>query len=116
MTNLNHMQNYIGVDVASKKLDIYCPRRQKYWKIPNTTNAIQTWLNKNSLEKSFVVMEHTGGYERPLAILLDEQETPFHFAHPNKAYYFSKSLGNKAKTDKIDARMLSLYGTHFTPK
>lgn len=115
MTNLNHMQNYIGVDVSSKTLDIYCPLNNKYWKIKNDEQSIRSWISKCSSPHSFVVMEHTGGYERSLAVLLDEQGIPFHFAHPNRASFFSKSLGNKAKTDKIDANTLSQYGEHFQP-
>lgn len=52
MTNLNHMQNYIGVDVSSKTLDIYCPLHNKYWKVKNDEKAIRSWIHWQSLKLS----------------------------------------------------------------
>lgn len=56
------------------------------------------------------VMEATGIYYENLAYFLAEQNQKLAVILPNKTKNFSKTLENKSKTDKLDARMLSQYG------
>jgi transposase len=37
-------------------------------------------------------------------------ELPIHVAHPNQGYHFAKSKRFLPKTDKIDAKILALFG------
>ena len=57
-----------------------------------------------------VVFEPTGGYERKLASLLADAEIAYHRCHPNFVHHFARSLGVRAKTDALDAKILALYG------
>jgi transposase len=47
---------------------------------------------------------------------LKAHHIPLHVAHPNKVRNFAKATGNFAKTDKLDAKILSDYATVFKPK
>jgi transposase len=56
---------------------------------------------------ALVVMEATGGYEAALACALQAAGLPVAVVNPRQARDFAKSMGQLAKTDRIDARMLA---------
>ena len=110
------MKFYIGIDVGKAQLDIdWCTEARS---CSNSDSAIESLIgdllilqNKNQLTS--VVCEATGGYEQQLVQACHMANLPVHVAHPNKVRNFAKSKGLKAKTDKIDARLLSEYGRLF---
>src|SRR5260221_6129469 len=108
----------IGIDVSKDKLDIFILPKGMHEVISNTKISILKWINKlgpvAEIEK--IVLEPTGGYERELVNLLLEYGLPAHIAHPNCVYHFGQSKGLFAKTDKIDAHMLALYGQQEKPE
>lgn len=63
-----------------------------------------------------VVCEATGGYEKKIVNACHQANIPVHLAHANKVRYFAKSKGLLAKTDKLDAKVLSEYGRVFEPQ
>lgn len=62
------------------------------------------------LEGAFVVLEATGGYEAALLAFLLQEGIAAHRADPLTAKHFIRSLGKRAKTDKLDAIALARYG------
>lgn len=59
------------------------------------------------LEVSLVVMEATGGYEAALACALQAAGLPVAVINPRQARDFASAMGQLAKTDRIDARVLA---------
>lgn len=70
------------------------------------------WTAKNNRESVDVVfvMEATGVYYENLAYFLygHKQRVPVVLANKMKSYF--KSLNIKTKTDKVDSRVIALYG------
>jgi transposase len=62
-----------------------------------------------------VVMEATGGYERLISKSLQSSGIKVSVMNPWQTHNFAKSLGKRAKTDKIDARMLAKYAEVINP-
>ena len=56
-----------------------------------------------------IVVEATGGYETLLVAALQAAELPVVLVNPRWVRSFARSLGQWAKTDRIDARVLALY-------
>jgi transposase len=54
-----------------------------------------------------VVMEASGGYERMVAALLWEAGLPVVIANPSQVRDFAKGMGQYAKTDRQDARIIA---------
>ena len=102
----------IGVDVSKDKLDIMILPNRIHRVISNETRDINRFLKKVSEmgKNPLFVMESTGGYEKQLIKQLIKANLPLHRVHPNRIYYFAKSKGYFAKTDKIDAKILAQYG------
>lgn len=63
-----------------------------------------------------VLCEASGGYEQKLVLACHAAMIPLHVVHANHIRHFAKSLGVKAKTDVIDAKMISAYGRERKPE
>jgi transposase len=63
-----------------------------------------------------VVVESTGGLERPLLEALLEAGLPAALVHPGRVRYFAKSLGVRHKNDPLDARVLMDFGRLASPR
>lgn len=60
------------------------------------------------------VMESTGVYHESIAWFLVQKDLAVSVILPNKAKHYLKSIGNKSKNDKIDARGLAQMGLDRT--
>ena len=74
-------------------------------------SGLLEWLLAQDV--GMVVCEPTGGYEGPLVHSLRRAGVPIHLAHPNKVRAFAQAGGRMAKTDRLDAQVLSRYGAVF---
>jgi transposase len=93
----------VGVDVSKEWLDF--ARDGRVERIDNSEEAIERWLER--VRPSLVAFEPTGGYERVLQRCLRVRGLLFVRVHPNAVIAYRKSRGIKAKTDKIDARLIA---------
>lgn len=98
---------FIGIDVSKDWLDVY-EERSGFVRLANTSTGIATLCERMG-EPVLVVVEATGGYERNLVNALLAKAIPVHVANPKRVRDFARSEGLLAKTDCLDARVLSLY-------
>lgn len=106
-------KHYIGCDISKKHLDFFIPQTGKSLKIANEPLAIADFVKDKLSADSLVVMEATGSYDRALRLHLDEQGLSYNRLNPTRAHAFSCAANYKAKTDPMDARMLSEMGQRF---
>ncbi|MEJ7736108.1 MAG: transposase [Chitinophagaceae bacterium] len=103
----------LGVDVSKNTLDISCSELNEHIKINNGTEGFVLFLKwcRNygiNLQKSFVVMEYTGGYEYKLLQFCETQNI-LYTRIPGLA--IKKSLGiTRGKNDKVDSARIAQYG------
>jgi transposase len=62
-----------------------------------------------------VVCEATGGYEQPVVRALQAADIPVSVLEAGRVRYFARAQGQRAKTDPIDAAVLTHYGDTFKP-
>ena len=92
----------VGVDISKDWLDLCW--QDKIERIANGGEAIAAWLDR--VDPGLVGCEPTGGYERVLLTALRERGIAFVRVHPNQLVAFRNSRGIRAKTDRIDARLI----------
>lgn len=98
----------IGADVAKKWIDIAIAGDSRVKRIANSERAIEAWLMQIGVGSiGLVAFEPTGGYERPLRRCLRRAKVAFKQVHPNEVVAYRRRRGIKAKTDRIDARLLA---------
>ena len=102
-----------GIDVGKRQLDVSVAAGPVK-RFENTAAGITellTWLADQGV--TLAVCEPTGGYERGLVARVRTSSIALHVAHPNKVRALAKACGQEAKTDGLDARVLSRYGELF---
>jgi len=97
----------VGVDVSKEWLDIAVADSADGERIANDPAAVSVWLDRT--RPALVACEPTGGYERVLRTCLRERGIVLVRVHPNDVIAFRKSRGIKAKTDRIDARLIAVF-------
>ena len=107
----------IGIDVAKDELVIFFDGDNSSLSIANTQSAIaeqaQVWQTFPNLSR--IVIEASGGYETLVVSLLANLNLPVSLVNPKRVRDFAKGLGKLAKTDRIDAALLALFGQMTAP-
>jgi len=109
-------QTNVGIDVSKDWLDIVALPSGESWCIENKEAAIRELIKKlEQLKPERIVLEATGGYEQMLAVQLYLAGLPLCRVNPKRSRYFARSLGQLAKTDKLDGQVLALFGERVKP-
>src|ERR1700756_232044 len=98
-----------GIDVSKQYLDVCLGKEQ--WRLGNDAKGWDEAITKlRGAEVDLIVVEATGGYERGLVSSLQAAGLTVARVNPRQARDFAKSMGELAKTDTIDARILRDFG------
>jgi transposase len=85
--------------------------------IANTKTGIGKIITKlKKCDDPHLVFEAAGGYEKLLLVMLQSADIKASRINPTLARNFAKAKGLLAKTDSIDARILTDYGIQFSPR
>jgi transposase len=105
----------VGVDICKRYLDA-AGTEEKPFRVANDTSGRQTMVERlKALGVSCVVLEATGGLERPVLEALLTAGLPASIVNPARVRAFAEGTGKLAKTDKIDAKVLAAYGAYMRP-
>lgn len=106
----------VGIDVSKDWLDIVVIPRGETYRVENTESEIGVLIKKLEIEKpERIVLEATGGYERMVVTKLYLAGLPVCRVNPKRVRYFARSLGQLAKNDKLDAKVLARFGEVIKP-
>jgi transposase len=106
-----------GVDVSLRTLECKVSGMEQVVRVANTHKGRMRLLKKlDRLKVELVVLEATGGYEAELARLLWAGGIPVAVVNPRWIRHFARSEGRYAKSDRIDADVLVLYGERMQPE
>lgn len=110
---MNHDQKvYCGIDVSKHHLDAWINGKSKRY--PNTVKGVEALMAH--AENVHFVFESTGGYERMAAWMLMAANRPASIVNPARVRHYAISVGERAKTDRIDARIIMEFATHVHPE
>jgi len=101
---------WVGVDVSKDQLEVALRPSGAQFSLPNDERGLRTLVKRLlPLNCTRIVVEATGGYEAPAVAALKAAALPIALINPRWVRSFAKGLGQLAKTDRIDARVLALY-------
>ena len=108
-------QSTAGIDVGKRELDVSVDgdRARRFANTAAGVAELVGWLGSQG--PLLAVCEATGGYEGLVAEALRQVGVPVHIAHPDQVRAFARACGYQAKTDGLDAMVLSRYGQVFQP-
>ena len=110
---------YVGIDVCKDRLDLARSDTDRVDGFDNDAAGIGRvvrLLLEAPAPVAAVVVESTGGLERPLVEALLEAGLPVSLVHPGRVRHFAKAMGIESKTDRIDARVLVRFGQQAAPR
>jgi transposase len=100
---------YVGVDLSKLELVADLTAEAKPRAFPNDASSHAALLAALPAS-AHVVVESTGGYQRPLVRALQQAGVPVSVVLPGRVRAFARARRLRAKTDPIDARLLSAFG------
>ena len=107
----------VGIDISKEMLDIGVVPSSEKWSIPNGLNGLAELARRLSdLSPKLVVMESTGGLERPVRAVVEQAGLPCAVVNPRQVRDFAKAMGILAKTDSLDALVLATFGAKVQPE
>ena len=119
-TSLLPPTTHIGLDVAKLTLQVDLAGRELA--LPNTPAGHRSLLTHlHRLEKktghpTHVVCEGTGGYERAVVTALQDEKLAVSVHNAARVRAFARAQGRLAKTDVLDATVLSAFGAAMQPE
>ena len=115
MTTITYQFN-IGVDIAKQKFDVSISD-QKIASYENNLAGFKRLLQEiKDKPQTRIVMEATGGYEKPLAQFLQGQGVAVSIVNAKRVRDYAKALGLLAKNDVIDAKVIRMFADAVNPK
>jgi transposase len=112
ITNPTH----VGIDVSKDWLDIVVIPSGETWRTENIESKMDVLVEKlEQFKPERIVIEATGGYERLVTTRLYLAKLPVCRVNPKRVRYFARSIGQIAKTDKLDAKVLARFGEMVKP-
>jgi transposase len=107
---------FVGIDVAKAALDIAVRPSAQTWQVIYDDVHVEALVTQlNDLSPTRIVVEATGGLERPFVVALLTAGLPVVVINPRLARDFAKATGRLAKTDRLDAQVLAHYGEAIRP-
>ncbi len=111
------ISQYAGIDVSKKWLDAALHPMGCNARFANDDKGIDAliiWLKPHTV--AMVSLEATGGIEIPALLSLHEAGYRAARINPRWIKDFARAMGAVAKTDKLDARIIALYGQKMEPE
>ena len=106
---------YTGLDIAKLNLQLHLAGR--IHDLPNTATGHRRLCKLVAAQPGgHVICEATGGYERDVVAALQAAKVPVSILNPARVRHFARAQGQRAKTDNIDAAVLTAYGQALQPK
>lgn len=108
---------FVGIDVSKERLDVHVRPDDAHTSYEYDENGLRDLLDAlRQLAPQLVVLEATGGWEAWAAARMGAAELPVVVVNPRQVRDFARATGELAKTDRIDAAILSLFAERLRPE
>ena len=100
----------VGVDISKTHLDVYVVPAGQAARFPNDAAGFKALIAWVEVPVRAVTYEPTGRWHRAFEEALLEAGLPLVRVNPLQARRFAQAIGQRAKTDAVDARVLAQMG------
>lgn len=108
---------YAGIDVCKDRLDVHLHPLGERFAVTNDPAGFRALARRLAgRELACVVLEATGKFHRPVHRALSRDGFSVAVLNPRRARLFAEAAGTQAKTDRVDARMLAVFGQALAPR
>jgi transposase len=108
---------FVGIDASKLHLDVAVRPTGEVWRETNDEEGIARLCERLRQEKPvLVVMEASGGVESLAGAELWDKGIRVAIVNPRQVHDFARSVGQLAKTDKQDAKVIALFAEVVKPE
>jgi transposase len=105
----------VGIDVSKDRLDVHVLPSEEAWAVARDADGLAELCRRLHGLSGVVALEATGGYENIVAASLSSAGLPLVVVNPAQVRAFAKALGQRAKSDPIDARVIARFAEATKP-
>lgn len=111
------MEVFVGIDVSKDRLDVHVLPEGQAFAVARNGEGLEE-LNRRlaPMTPRVVGLEATGGFEQVVAASLSAAGLPLVVINPAQVRAFAKALGQRAKTDPIDAAVIARFVAATKPE
>lgn len=107
---------FIGIDVSKQQLQVAAHESNYQFRCANKVSAFGELVAELiGWRPALIVLEATGGLETAVVRALHTAGLPVVVVNPRQVRDFAKALGQLAKTDRLDARVLAHFAAAIKP-
>ena len=104
-----------GIDVSKDRLDVCVLPDGEAFSVARDAAGVDELLAQLA-DAGLIAIEATGGYESVVAASLAAAGLPIVVVNPGQVRHYARALGQRAKTDPIDARVIALFAAATRPQ
>jgi transposase len=109
-------KSFIGIDVSKQLLELAVHESDYQFRCANKESGFGHLISELiSLRPALIVLEATGGLETRVVSALQAAGLPVVVINPRQVRDFARALGQLAKTDRLDARVLAHFAAAIKP-
>jgi transposase len=114
---MDGISSFVGIDIAKDSLEVHFLPAGTSINVPNKPDGHRQLLKQCPEPKTcLIVVEATGGYERQVVAEFAMAGHYVAVVNPGQVRHFAKGWGIRAKTDRIDAQIIALFGQEVRPR
>lgn len=107
----------VGIDVSKNRLDVHVRPAGRMLSYSRDAAGIDALLGElGSLAPQLIAVEATGGFEEVVVASLGAAGLPVVVVNPAQVRAFAKAIGQRAKTDPIDAAVIAHFAEATRPQ
>lgn len=107
----------VGIDVAKDRLDVALRPSGEVFVVERTATGLQALAERlKGLAPQIVALEATGGFETVVTAALAAAGLPVVVVNPAQVRDFAKAIGQRAKSDPIDAGVIAHFAEATKPE
>src|SRR5215813_1417088 len=110
-------QTFVGIDVSKDRLDVHVRPSGEGFAVSRDGTGLEELVDRlRTLTPMLIAVEATGGFETVVAAAIGGAQLPLVVANPAQVRHFAQAVGERAKTDPIDAEMIARFGEAVRPE
>ena len=109
-------QLFVGIDISKDRLDVHIHPTEECFSLAHDEAGVAEVVRRvQGVGPQLVAMEATGGYEIRVAAALGSAGLPVVVVNPRQIRDYARATGQIAKTDRLDARVIAMFGGAVRP-
>ncbi len=107
---------FVGIDVSKDRLDVALRPTEEVFVVDRNAAGLAALIERlRPLAPALIALEATGGFETVVAAALAAAGLPLVVINPAQVRAFARAIGQRAKTDAIDAAVIAHFAAATRP-